>query len=180
MNGYRKMTEAWRDIEYWKGLAPGMHVESSDFLTNQKVFAIDEAGAQSLRSLIIEEGYIQTPPPDWNLPISEMASVVGGLRARHVPEAFCFMYDEFWCLFYKLNKIIEALLGPEFARLPDFWAWKIDPNKSESGWAPHRDRGYKALFEDRSPKSVTVWIPLTESTPLNGCMYVVPGNRDPT
>jgi hypothetical protein len=31
-----------------------------------------------------------------------------------------------------------------------------------------------------TPKSLTVWLPLTDATPLNGCVYVVPADRDPT
>jgi ectoine hydroxylase-related dioxygenase (phytanoyl-CoA dioxygenase family) len=64
--------------------------------------------------------------------------------------------------------------------LPDFWAWYIDPRAGTSGWAPHRDKGHRSLYPDGRPKSLTVWLPLTEATPLNGCMYVVPAYRDPT
>ena len=64
--------------------------------------------------------------------------------------------------------------------LPDFWVWNIDPGKGEAGWKPHRDKGRSSLDDDGSPKSVTVWIPLSEATPLNGCMYLVPAYLDPT
>jgi ectoine hydroxylase-related dioxygenase (phytanoyl-CoA dioxygenase family) len=37
-----------------------------------------------------------------------------------------------------------------------------------------------ALYSDGTPKSLTVWIPLTNATPLNGCMYIIPANRDKT
>lgn len=36
-----------------------------------------------------------------------------------------------------------------------------------------------SLNPDGSPKALTVWMPLTEATPLNGCMYMLPANRDP-
>jgi ectoine hydroxylase-related dioxygenase (phytanoyl-CoA dioxygenase family) len=48
----------------------------------------------------------------------------------------------------------------------------------ESGWKPHRDKISGSLFTDRSPKSLTVWIPITKAHPLNGCMYVLPADRD--
>ena len=42
------------------------------------------------------------------------------------------------------------------------------------------DKGRRALFEDGSPKSLTTWIPLSNATALNGCMYIVPALHDPT
>jgi ectoine hydroxylase-related dioxygenase (phytanoyl-CoA dioxygenase family) len=36
------------------------------------------------------------------------------------------------------------------------------------------------LLPDRSPKSLTTWIPLSHATPLNSCMYIVPALLDPT
>jgi ectoine hydroxylase-related dioxygenase (phytanoyl-CoA dioxygenase family) len=64
--------------------------------------------------------------------------------------------------------------------LPDFWAWYVDPRVGSSGWKPHRDKDHHALFPDGRPKSLSVWIPLTEATPLNGCIYIVPAHLDPT
>jgi ectoine hydroxylase-related dioxygenase (phytanoyl-CoA dioxygenase family) len=109
-----------------------------------------------------------------------MANLVGSLIEKNIPAPFAFMYDEFWLLFTKLNKITESTLGQGFFRLPDFWVWSIDPQKNQSGWKPHRDKGYLSLNEDGSPKSLTYWVPLTASTTLNGCMYILPADRDPT
>ena len=36
------------------------------------------------------------------------------------------------------------------------------------------------MFDDGSPKSLTTWISLSDATPLNGCLYVVPAQHDPT
>jgi hypothetical protein len=70
-------------------------------------------------------------------------------------------------------------LGP-YGFLPDFWLWNVDPAKGEAGWKPHRDRGHLALRDDGGPISLTTWIPLSDATPLNSCMYVVPAHADPT
>jgi ectoine hydroxylase-related dioxygenase (phytanoyl-CoA dioxygenase family) len=71
------------------------------------------------------------------------------------------------------------ILGP-YGMLPDFWIWNVDPAKGESGWKPHRDRGRMALRPDGRPLTLTTWIPLSDATPLNSCMYVVPAHADPT
>src|SRR5262249_5447257 len=87
---------------------------------------------------------------------------------------------EYWLLYHKLKHVLAHLLGADFKVRPDFWAWYLNPSKSESGWPPHRDGDPDGLLPDGRSKSLTIWIPLTDSTPLNGCMYVVPRDRDPT
>jgi hypothetical protein len=58
----------------------------------------------------------------------------------------------------------------------DFWAWYIDPLKEEKGWQPHRDRDTMSTTPD--PQYCTVWIPLTDATLDNGCMFVLPARFD--
>ncbi|MBC5766938.1 phytanoyl-CoA dioxygenase family protein [Ramlibacter albus] len=164
---------------WWREFAPSLHVEDADFLAGQAVAEVDPATAESLRAAILKEGYFQLPPERWQLPIAGLAEAVQRLSTTDVPLPFSFVYDEFWCLYFRLNKLIEAVLGPGFQRLPDFWAWLVNPETEESGWAPHRDKGSRSLFPDGSPQSITIWLPLTDATPLNGCMYVVPADRDP-
>lgn len=161
-------------------LAPTLHIEDSGYVKAQPVFTMEEALSERLRRLIKTEGYFHAEPPQWNLPFDTMTTLVQALTARGIPTPFVFVYDEFWLVFTKLVKMLEGVLGAGFQRLPDFWAWHVQPEKEQSGWSPHRDKGKRSLFPDGSPKSLTVWIPLTAATPLNGCMYLVPAHRDPT
>lgn len=165
---------------FWQGLAPDLHVEDHSFLTSQSFWNLDQNSVDILKTLIRVEGYFHLPPQQWDLPIARMAALVKELDSRGLPLPFAYMYDEFWCLFFRLHKLVEGLLGPGYLRLPDFWTWLVDPQRDESGWSPHRDKGHASLFPDGSPKAVTIWIPLTNSTTLNGCMYIVPADRDPT
>lgn len=66
--------------------------------------------------------------------------------------------------------------------MPDIWVFNINPRTAEpKGWAPHRDRPYAdPLRPDGSAASINFWLPLTEATPLNGCMYMLPKQFDPT
>ena len=52
-----------------------------------------------------------------------------------------------------------------------------------AGWPPHRDRGVDATAQafraDGMPQYATTWIPLTDATPTNSCLYCVPKKRDP-
>jgi ectoine hydroxylase-related dioxygenase (phytanoyl-CoA dioxygenase family) len=49
----------------------------------------------------------------------------------------------------------------------------VHPTKRASGWQPHRDGIHNA--EQR----LTIWIPLTEATLDNGCMYLMPKHTPP-
>jgi hypothetical protein len=160
----------------WRALAPALHVGA--MCASSAPLDIEPAGvlAQALRC----EGYIHTRPLDWRLPILEMAEVVCRFHSLGLPPVFVYLYDETWSLFGRLHGLLTALLGDNYALLPEFWAWYVDPATGDNGWAPHRDKGQRSLFADGTPKSLTVWLPLTDATPLNGCIYVVPADRDPT
>ena len=109
-----------------------------------------------------------------------MVHLIDTLHDLDIPLAFCFLYDEFWLVFMRLHVLLGHVLGPEYKRLPDFWSWRVDPQKSEAGWAVHRDKSRRSIFMSGMPKTITVWLPLTDATTSNGCMYMLPADRDPT
>ena len=110
--------------------------------------------------------------------VRRLEAAVRRLHERRCPPVFAFVYDEFWSVCAKLAPLLGSLLTHDYRQLPDFWVWYVDPQVEASGWRPHRDKGPGSLLPDGSPKSVTVWIPLTDATPLNGCIYVVPSHLD--
>jgi hypothetical protein len=169
----------WEVETFWRELCPALRIGDLDFLSSLDQVGGEAGDIERLRDLIRTEGYFQLPPPVWELPITEMSALIARLAEQNIPTVFAFVYDEFWALSMKLTRMLEGLLGPGFLRLPDFWAWHVDPAKGESGWRPHRDKDYNALRPDRSAKALTVWVPLSESTPLNGCIYILPADRDP-
>ncbi len=175
-----KTRSDWGADTFWRHFGPGLRVGDKAFLASLDQVGDKAVGPERLRELIRTEGYFQLPPPQWDLPLEDMAALVARLEGEGIPTPFAFVYDEFWALSVKLTSMLGGLLGPDFLRLPDFWAWHVDPTKDERGWRPHRDKGYQALRPDRSAKSLTVWLPLSEATTLNGCMYILPADRDPT
>lgn len=170
----------WTSADFWRDFGRGLRIEDKPFLTNLSIFQLDMDTGNGLAGLVRQEGYFQLPPQDWNLPAAEMVDLVTRLDRAGIPCPFAFVFDEFWALSAKLYNIVSAVLGPECLRLPDFWVWFVDPARADSGWKPHRDKGHLALRADRSPKALTVWVPLTDATTLNGCMYILPADRDPT
>ena len=167
------------DHKFWTKINPNLHVDDKAFQKSQSVLNLSADSIKKLGDDLLEEGYFQSAPVQWELPMSEMAETVTKFFDMNWPEAFVFVYDEFFLLPYKLSGILSHALGEDFKQLPDFWAWYLDHLRNQSGWAPHRDKGIDSLMSDGKPRSLTIWIPLTDVTPLNGCIYLVPAQWDP-
>eukprot|EP00959_Pyramimonas_sp_CCMP1952_P388011 8131069-Pyramimonas_sp.AAC.1 len=87
----------------------------------------------------------------------------------------------------RLKGVIELVTGGNRC-IMDMVAWHIDPSEGQGGFTPHRDRHFgskddelvKDSFKpDGTPKYCTCWIALSDATPDNGCLYVIPQTADP-
>jgi hypothetical protein len=143
----------------------------------EPVFDVDVTLRAELRQRLQTEGYYQFPSI---LPLEAMARMRAGVTSLYeagIPLGFCYIYDEFWYLSRWIDSILVAILGEGFRRLPDHWAWYVKPGSS--GWGAHRDKTVGSLVADGLPGSLSIWVPLGDATPRNGCMYVVPADQDP-
>jgi len=163
--------------DYWRSLAPSFHIADPDFLSPDVADA--DAACVTAAEDIAKDGYTQLSSIDLAADFEKMAGVVRALTARDLEAVFCFVYDEFWRPYFRLDALYRHLLGP-YTFLPDFWAWDIDPKRGGAGWSRHRDRGRQSLRADGSPISLTTWIAVSEATPDNGCLRMVPKHADPT
>jgi hypothetical protein len=171
------------DINEWEKLAPGLHISDKSFQIENVESWFDDITTQTEREMldrILIEGYFQLPPQQYNLPFQDMTDLMDKLHEMSLPVVFCFIYDEFWLPFLRVDGLMKRVLGDGYLKLPDFWAWRIDPTTGESGWEPHLDKKSGALFDNGMPRTFSLWIPLSDATVDNGCMYVLPADRDPT
>jgi hypothetical protein len=164
-------------LQWWQRLAPTMSVCASTG-RGVPVLPMPKEEVRPLQTMLDREGYVHLQSVEPLDLVTSLAAVVQDICARDLPAVFGFVYDEFWMPFLRLKRVIEAAFGAPYVMIPAFWAWHVDPKKGQAGWTPHRDRN-NSLFADKRPKSLSVWIPLTAATPLNGCMYVLPAHRDP-
>ncbi|MFO1183944.1 MAG: phytanoyl-CoA dioxygenase family protein [Bauldia sp.] len=164
--------------ETWLARAPGLHISGDAVRQAVRAFRPSNSVAADLDERLRDDGYFQLAH-DFGLDLSRMADTVRRFSDAAIPPVFCFLFDEFWAPFQALDAMYGGILGP-YGLLPDFWVWNVDPAKGEAGWTPHRDRGRFALRPDGRPITLTTWIPLSDATPLNSCMYVVPAHADPT
>ena len=165
--------------KFWEKINPGLHIDDKDFLNKHKPLHFSKEALDCINKDLLEEGYFQLKPIDWELPFSAMLDALTKFVDMGWPPVLAYVYDEFFLVPFKLSKVLSNILGQDFKQLPDFWAWYIDPLLSQSGWSPHRDKGMDSLMSNGSPMSLTLWIPFTDVIPLNGCIYIVPKNLDP-
>ncbi len=87
---------------------------------------------------VVEEGYFDLEPV---LSDSDTLPILGAIRAitnAGLPPVFCFVYDEIWQMFARLNQVVEPILDPDFRlQTAGNWAWYID--NRDAGFQPHRD-----------------------------------------
>lgn len=172
------MNQIKNELGQWRSYETGLHIADDQYLKNQNYFKIPDEVLDKIKKDVITEGYFELPPLNWELPIDQMANLIEKLKNDGIPTTFGFVYDEYWLMYFRLHQILKKLLG-DYKKLPDFWIWHVDPNKEESGWSPHRDKTRATLNGDGSPNAFTIWLPLTDSTTTNGCMYILPADRDP-
>jgi hypothetical protein len=159
--------------EFWRNLCPGMTVEGDTAPESAAVGDLDTVFANLKR-----EGYIQIADALTEDTIAPIRTAISTIYHSSIPLAFSFVYDELWLAFQGLSTFLSKVLGEDYRALPDFWVWHVNPNENSLGWGVHRDRVQPTLEWDNSPQTLTVWIPFTDATPLNGCMYMLPAHLD--
>ncbi len=163
---------------FWRSLFPELTILGrlrGEFVLNW----LDEQSMSVAANKMLVEGYFQERDPVLVELSGLLSTAISRCVQLGIPPVFIFLFDETWAAFFRQHATFSAFLGEQYQTLPDFWAWHVDPRAGQAGWRPHRDKGRTALAADGTPLSMTVWIPLTEATPLNGCIYVLPANRDP-
>jgi hypothetical protein len=162
------------DIGHWKGLLPGMgvgdlkssdHLEGAAFSSEQEVWALAH---------LARHGYFQMPPLAASVVTARMRASVEALRTAGWPAVFSYVYDEFWAVLRtpSMVRLLSRHLGPGYLQTSGVWTYRVDPQQRASGWPPHVD-------SRNDVERLSIWIPLTEATIDNGCMYVIPQDRVP-
>ncbi len=161
---------------FWHGLAPGLSIRRESELP---AAALGQDQTEPLRTAYDREGYVQVQGSQDPAQIGLLSRLVAGIRGNGLLPVFAFVYDSMWQPYRRIGPVLDCILGGPHAIMPYLWAWHVDPGLGEAGWGPHRDRPDIIARPDLWSKTASVWIPLTEATTLNGCMYVMPKHRDP-
>ena len=168
------------DMSYWRSLGTGLSLvvideDEDDEPEPPAPIAIDAEEVNQLVESIRYDGYCDRPSL---LSVEEVDPIAAGAQAlvdAGWPAAFVFVFDEPWRLFQRIAPVFEALLGRSYRILPTPWARVVSLTDGTLGTQPRRDDPRaSAINDDYYPTSITVSVCLTESSPSNGCTYVVP------
>lgn len=171
--------QAITSVDYWRQLAPHLTIGEGGCSPDRPHWQADDAFRTSLSRRLVHHGYFQMPGALSEAQAAELAAGIVTLRDAGWMPVFCFVYDAYWQAFWQVRQALALSLGDAYRMLPSMWAWYIEPSDGAGGWRPHRDRGRETLRADLTPTATTVWIPLTDALPDNGCMHVVPAHIDP-
>jgi len=165
---------------YWLSLNPKMSISDFPFKQSSPLDVSIQVIGNSLQQ-VKSEGYFQTQPVIDNESMSRLATAVQAVVRAGLPAVFAFVYDEYWALAGSIRPIVEPILGEAYLLSPgDMWIWHVDERGLSSGWGPHRDlQDTSTIRPDGLPRIITIWVPLTDATTLNGCMYLLPKHLDP-
>lgn len=124
------------------------------------------------REALLDQGYFEIPP------CIPPALVERGRRdvEADADTLAAFKEDAMWEILDATLPFAREALGGEVAILPSFWAWRIAPG--DKGWRPHRDDIERARDANGELTMLTLWVPLTDATPRNGCIHCVPAYWD--
>jgi len=167
------------DIQVWQKLNPQLSISDGRSLRAGVAEIGDGKGSfdgGALSERFWDEGYFLIHEA---LPAGDLAKLRIGIEtlvANGLSPSLIYLYDEAWDVFRRLRPLLTHFLGDQVALLPHFWAWHIDPKVDGSGWPPHRDYQGESTIGDEMLISLSLWVPLSNATPENGCMHVLPRN----
>jgi ectoine hydroxylase-related dioxygenase (phytanoyl-CoA dioxygenase family) len=168
--------------DLWRRINPHLTISEAPFVDAGADYEFTARDIARARQQIGEEGYLQSAPAIAAADCLALSTALDRIiRAKYHP-MFLAVYDEYWRVLRRIAPLLTPILGDGYRVLGDFWIWCISHQTASAGWRPHRDYQFPnrgTLRDDRMPLVVTVWIPFTDATPLNGCIYLLPLSNDP-
>lgn len=164
--------------DFWIKLNPALTVSRSPFTSDLNDYEIDTGIVNSCVEQITVDGYFSTGPVLPQSDVQRVADAIEKIVDLNLPPVFIFVYDEAWQVFNRSTELVSAILDREYKlKMAGIWAWYI--GKQGAGFRPHRDLNVLDVHSTGRPNNLTIWIPFTDSTPSNGCMYLLPTSLDP-
>lgn len=171
------------DIRYWRELIPEMTVERPPAAAAVGETQPEDAFEVAILKQVQDDGWFQLDPVFAAAALGRLNNALNVLMGAGWLPVFCFMYDEFWSLTRAaaVRRVLSMLLGPRYRQRPSFWTHYVEARPGAHGWRPHTDASHSpGLLPSGRPAMMSLWIPLSEATLDNGCMYVIPTSGHPT
>ncbi|RAP34800.1 hypothetical protein DID77_00435 [Candidatus Marinamargulisbacteria bacterium SCGC AG-439-L15] len=159
---------------FWNAFFPELSIE-----TPKKITPINGINNEQCKKQLQTDGYCGYYNTFNETETQLMAKCVQKLYTSGLLPIFLSLYDCFWERLFSIHPILQHLLAKDYWILPDIWAWYVDPKEGSAGWAPHRDKLVPVIRDDGNADSLTLWFSLSDATPENGCITVLPASLDP-
>jgi hypothetical protein len=180
--------DALRTREFWQRLNPELTISDRPLAAPLAARPpIAAAVAARAREQLDALGFFATPPVLTAAECAVLRTAVARLAEAGLPSGCLAVYDEVYRCFAGLEPLFEPVLGADYLWVADgLWAFYVPAGApARNGlWSPfdaHRDSlgPDPAVVGGGRPSILTVWIPLSDVTPAESCLYVVPKPGDP-
>ena len=175
----------WSGPDHWRKLCPSLTIseEEPSSVENAKHPAKDKSKNERRTTRLVEDGYVLVDEVAEEKLRLKIRDAIATLHAAGYPATFVLLYNETWELAQTALKTLAGATHSSNVFNFDILAWYIDPRENVAGFSPHRDRqpvDTKSSFhDDQQAKYVTMWMALSNATPENSCLYVIPKQYDP-
>jgi len=186
---------------YWRALmaGTGLTLSEGDPLLVPHRHSAAAAPASSVaaaRGTISEQGHCVISDIEYGaggqraVDFAALREGANRLKAAGWPAAFLILFDEVWQLVDSLFGVMGPVLsddgtGEGLELDTDLFVWALDKGVTDGQYVngnfsrPHRDSNHTGSNDaEGNPVKLSVWVPLSDATLDNGCMYVLPKNCD--
>lgn len=168
---------------YWEELFPLFSITDHPFQSNSNHFQVEAEAIDFCIEQLKHDGYFITPPIIPEEELQQLRACITKVATQGHRPNLAFIYDEVFAVFGRLKQVLTPILGENYQLIPDeIGGFYIQTEDAKSGTGPHRDNIHthsSLTYQDGLPTLINVWIPLTDATTLNSCMYVIPKHADP-
>ncbi|HEV2169404.1 MAG TPA: phytanoyl-CoA dioxygenase family protein, partial [Candidatus Binatus sp.] len=151
---------------YWRTLYPSFSVADAPPVLDLPL--LDAATLDRYARGLDQWGYFCSESPIAQSLSAPLLECIEAVRKAGWPPVFAYVYDQLWTLWNAapIAQILTAALGKGYKAIPHGWCHYVQPVRGASGWPPHIDGNL--------PNRMSIWIPLTDATLDNGCIYLLP------
>jgi hypothetical protein len=173
-NEVKNLLQKAIDLQYWRMLCPELGVMLAQDFDRMQAAPLSLEQAAWACAHLERHGFFQIPGIIASTAVARMYKCIETLRSSGWPPVFSFVYDEFWAIVRTpwVVNFLSRKLGRGYVQAAGVWTYRVEPQVRASGWSPHVD-------SRNDEERITLWIPLTDATIANGCMYVIPQDRVP-
>lgn len=167
------------DIAYWRGLNPKLSIGGQG--RTSRAAKRPKAFPKPLVHDLEDDGYCRAEGVFKERDLVEVKEAIETVTSAGWLPIFAFIYDAPWRLARspQVLALADRLLGSrDHGMALDFWITSVANDSESHGFNPHKDNHSSANACKNPARAVTVWIALSDATPENGCLYVIPENLE--